>query len=287
MAAKRKFFNMHLTTTISISLVLFLVGLECVLLLSAHSLLHRVKEDVAMTVIMPQDADSTAFSRMDMLLSVVPYCSSYRFISREEALNEHIRYLGEDPTEFLGYNPLSDSYEIHLKDGYVHPDSMKIIADNLKQLPYVSQVMYQKDLLEILNHNFNDLSLLLLSIALILLLISEALIINTIRLQIYSKRFIIRTMDLVGATSWMIKRPFVSRNVLMGVVASLISLVVLAGAVYYVQIRMGIVLFPWTWQNLCLIAGVVVLFSVVLTLFTSLIVCGRYIRMKEDTIYSI
>lgn len=287
MAGKRRFFNMHLTTTISVSLVLFLVGLECVLLLSAHSLLRRVKDDVAMTVIMPQNADSASFARMNMLLDVVPYCNNYKFISRDEALEEHIRYLGEDPSEFLGYNPLSDSYELHLKQEYVNPDSMRVIADKLKELPYVQQVTYQKDLMEILNHNFNDLSLLLLGFALILLLISEALIINTIRLQIYSKRFIIRTMDLVGATSWMIKRPFVRRNVWMGFVASIIALGILAGVVYYVQMRMGIVLFPWTWQNAAIISGVVIMFSIVLTLFTSLIVCGRYIRMNEDAVYSI
>lgn len=287
MASPHRFFNMYLTTTISISLVLLLVGVECVTLLSARTILHRVKEDVTMTIVLRQDADSTVVARVQAILDAVEYCSSYTYTSPEQALEEHIRYLGEDPTDFLGFNPLCGAYEIHLKDQYVHPDSMENIANQWKSLPYVHKVLYQQDLLELLSHNLNDLSLFLLAFALVLLLISEALIINTIRLQIYSKRFLIRTMDLVGATSWMIKRPFVGKNVMMGVNAALIALVVLAGVVYYVQMRMGIVLFPWTWQNLAFIAGVVMTLSISITLFTSLMVCGHYIRMKEDTVYTI
>lgn len=287
MAKRRRFLNMYLTTTISVSLVLFLIGLECVLMLSMQSLFKRVKEDVVVTVLLDKDADSTAVRRMNALLAVSPYCHHYEYVSAEQALQEHIIYLGEDPTQFLGYNPLSNSYEVYLREQYVCQDSMAVVAEQLRALPYVNKVSYQRDLMDLMNTNFNDISMLLLLFALVLLLIAEALIINTIRLQIYSKRFLIRTMDLVGATSWMIKKPFVVKNMWLGTIAATLALMVLAGCVYYVHYRMGIVLFDYTWQNLGIIALVVYGFGICITFITSMITCDRYIRMKEDTVYSI
>ena len=278
---------MYLTTTVSVALVLCLVGLECILLLSANTLITRVKENVAMTIVLNGDADSTTYRRMDAMLSVVPYTHSYQFISQEQALQEHIEYLGEDPTQFLGYNPLRDSYELHLKPVYVQPDSMEVIEQQLNNLPYVERVIYQKNMMEIMNHNLSEVTIFLLLIALILFFISEALIVNTVRLQIYSKRFLINTMSLVGATAWMIKKPFVRQNILMGFLASLLAIAILAGGIYYLNAHMGVVLFALTWQNIAFAAGVVMAVGILITLFASLLACGKYIRMKEDTMYTI
>lgn len=278
---------MHITSAISVMLVLLLIGMECVLLLSAGNLMRRVRENVAMQVVLTEEADSVSLHNMEGMLQAVSYCHDYRYISPEEALEEHMRLLGEDPTRFLGYNPLSASYELHLNAEYANADSMAVIEQRLSSLPYVSRVVYQRDLLQLMNKNLNRVTWFLAGIALLLLIIAQALMVNTIRLQIYSKRFLIRTMTLVGATSWHIRRPFVRKNVGMGALAAVLAYIALLGGVYYLNVRMGVLLFPLTWQNLTLLAGVLLFFGVLITLLTAFIATGRYIRMKTDTLYEI
>ncbi|MCQ2346525.1 MAG: permease-like cell division protein FtsX [Paludibacteraceae bacterium] len=285
MSSPHRFFNMYLTTTISVSLVLLLVGMLCVLLLAANTLITRVKENVAITVVLKENTDSASLQRFDQMLEAVPYCHGYRYVSKEEALAEHIRDLGEDPTQFLGYNPLNDSYEIHPSKEYACPDSVAQIDKQLSSLPYVSNVIYPKDVLELMNSNLGDAAALLLAAVGILLLIALALIVNTIRLQIYSKRFIIKTMSLVGATAWTIRRPFVRKNVLMGCVAALLALLTLGALIYYVNVRLGIMLFALTWQNLVILGGAVLLSGIAITLLASVFATGHYIRMKTDSLY--
>ena len=287
MSQSRRFFNMYLTTTISVAMVLLLVGLECVLLLSANSLVHQVRENATVEILFKQKADTASATRLMNMLNSAVYCRDCRYISPQEALEEHIRYLGEDPSKFLGYNPLSASCEMHLKAQYANPDSIAVIEAQLMTLPYVEKVVYQKDLITLLNRNISELSMILLAVALLLLVVSLALMGNTIRLQIYSKRFLINTMTLVGATSWMIKAPIVRRNVGIGFNAALLALLGIAGAVYYVNVHMGVLLFALTWQNIAFVAGTVVLSGVLITLFASLFATGRYIRMKTDTMYEI
>lgn len=287
MGKSRRFFNMYLTTTISVAMVLFLIGLECVLLLSAGALVSRVKENAAVEVVFTSDAQASDFNRLQEMLNASDYCLNCRFISAEQALKEHIDYLGEDPSKFLGYNPLTASCELHVKAGYANNDSLAVIESRLMSLPYVETVIYQKDLLTILNRNIHELSLILLGVVALLLFISLALIGNTIRLQIYSQRFLINTMKLVGATSWMIKAPILRKNMSMGLIAGLLAIMAITGVYYYVQRHLGVQLFPLTWQNITIVAGVIIIIGLVITLLASLFATGRYIRMKTNTIYEI
>ena len=285
--AKHRFRNSYFISAVSVAMVLCLIGLECVLLLSAGALLTRMRENMTITAVLSQEADSTQCARLERMLDASAGYSRYRYVSAEEALQEHIASLGEDPSAFLGYNPLSASYEIHPSDAYSHPDSLAVLSAQLETLPYVTEVLYPRDLAGLMNRNVHDFSFILLGIALILLLVSMVLIVNTIRLQIYAKRFLINTMTLVGATSWVTRRPFVRRNVWMGIGASIVALAILGGLIYYVQFRMGLVLFPLTWQNMALIAGVVLCSGILITLFASLIATGRYIRMDNNSLYEI
>ena len=195
--------------------------------------------------------------------------------------------MGEDPAKFLGYNPLSASYEIHPTDSYSAPDSLALLASDLEALPYVSEVIYPRDLADLMNSNVHEFSYILLAVALALLLISMVLIVNTIRLQIYAKRFLINTMTLVGATSWVTRRPFVLRNMVMGFIAGIVALTILGVVVYYVEFRMGMLLFPLTGQNIAFIAVVVLCSGLLITLIASLIATGRYIRMDNNSLYEI
>ncbi len=284
---KHHFRNSYLTSAVSVSLVLCLIGLECVLLLSAGALVTRMRENMTVTAVLSQEADSTQCARLEKILDGAHCCSSYTYVSREQALEEHISSLGEDPSAFLGYNPLSASYEIHPTDAYSNPDSLAQLAEHLQDLPYVTEVLYPRDLADLMSNNVHEFSFILLIVALALLLVSMVLIVNTIRLQIYSKRFIINTMTLVGATSWVTRKPFVLRNMFMGFMAGLVALAVLSGIVYYVDFRLGILLFPLTWQNIAFVSVVVLCSGLLITLFASLIATGRYIRMDNNSLYEI
>ena len=284
---KHRFSNSYFISAVSVSLVLCLIGLECVLLLSAGALLTRMRENMTITAVMTQGVDSTQCARLERMLEADPGFSRYRFVSSAEALQEHIASLGEDPSAFLGYNPLSASYEIHPSDLYSTPDSLAVLSARLESLPYIAEVLYPRDLADLLNSNVSELSLILLGVALMLLVVSMVLIVNTIRLQIYAKRFIINTMTLVGATSWVTRRPFVYRNVFIGFIAGLVALAILAAMVYYVKYKMDILLFPLVWQNMAIIAGVVLVSGMLITLLASLIATGRYIRMDNNSLYEI
>lgn len=278
---------MYFTTTISVALVLFLVGLECLVLLSAHELMRQVKENVVLSIVMKEDNTTDEIERTKRMLSAAPYCLDYSFISREEALQEHIANLGEDPSAFLGYNPLTDAFEIRLQALYAHSDSIKKIETRLLNLPYVDKVVYQKDVVKVLDNNLNEISLILLAVALALLVIALVLISNTIQLQVYSKRFLINTMRLVGATPWVIKWPFIGRNIRVGIEAGLLALLMLAATYYYCQSRLGIVLFPLIWQNVAFIAVTVLTTGLIITFIASLVATNRYIRMKINKMYEI
>ena len=284
---KHRFRNSYLTSAVSVTLVLCLIGLECVLLLSAGALVTRMRENMTVTAVLTQDVDSAQCARLETILAGSGHCSRFTYISEQQALEEHIRSLGEDPSKFLGYNPLSASYEIHPTDAYSAPDSLAQLAASLEALPYVTEVLYPRDLADIMSSNVHEFSLILLVVALALLLVSMVLIVNTIRLQIYAKRFIINTMTLVGATSWVTRRPFVGRNLLMGFLSGLAALAILSGMVYYVEIKMGILLFPLTWQNIAFVSAVVLCSGLLITLFASLIATGRYIRMDNNSLYEI
>lgn len=278
---------MYLTTTVSVAMVLFLIGLESVVLLSAHHLISDMRENLALTVILDTNADSTSVARLQNVLDAMQGTASYTFISKQQALEEHITGLGEDPTKFLGYNPLSDAFELHLQPAYTNKDSITVISDKLTALPYVEQVQYQEDIVKVLDHNVSKVSLILGICALVLLVIAWILIMNTIRLHIYSKRFTINTMRLVGATSWVIRRPFVARSVRMGLEAALLTIVALAGIYYYVYRSLHITIFPPTVENIAVVALTVLLSGLLITFVASLVATGRYVRMKVEKMYEI
>lgn len=278
---------MYFTTTISVALVLFLVGLESMLFLSAHELMRHVKESMVLSIVMTENTNDEDIARMERLLDVVPYSLDYQYISREQALQDHIENLGENPQDFLGFNPLTDAFEVHLNADYAQMDSVAKIEESLLTLPFVTKVVYQKDVMKVLDNNLSEVSFMLSGIALILLLIALVLISNTIQLQVYSKRFIINTMRLVGATPWVIKWPFVRRNLRMGIEAALVALMLLAMTYYYCQVHMGVMLFPLIWQNVGFVIALMLAIGLLITFLASVAATNRYIRMKTSKMYEI
>ena len=278
---------MYFTTTMSITLVLFLVGIVTIMTLTTHRLVEQARHNLTITAVLVPDADSAIIARAEKVISLSPYCYDYRYISRQQALEEHIQALGENPQDFLGYNPLSASFEIQIHSSYANRDSINVIESHLNSLPYINQVIYQRDVLDLLEHNVNQVTIMLAFLAIILLIITYVLIINTVRLHVYSKRFIINTMRLVGATPWVIKKPFLKRNVRMGFEAGLIAIVLLTLAVWYVQYKLQIVLILPTWQNILIVCAIVLFTGELLTLVGSAIAVNRYIRMNAERMYTI
>ena len=278
---------MYFVTTISVALVLFLVGLEGVVALSAHELMRHVKENVVLSVVMTEDCTVEEQERLERLFDRAVYCLDYKYISSEQALQEHINNLGEDPQQFLGYNPLSASYELRLQAAYAQADSITKIEGALISLPYVDKVVYQRDVVKVLDNHLNEVGLMLGLIAIALLVIALVLISNTIQLQVYSKRFLINTMRLVGATPWVIKWPLIRRNIFMGFEASVIAIALLALVYYYCISRLGVMLFPLNGVNVCMVVFSVLVFGILITFFASLAAANRYIRMKTSKMYEI
>lgn len=278
---------MYLTTTLSVALVLFLIGVEAVVLLGSRHMMKELRENMALNIVLTNETDTVEICRLGEMLDHAPYCIQYRYVSREEALAEHIETLGEDPSLFLGFNPLTPAYEVYLHENYACKDSLSFLTARLQSLPYVDEVSYQQDLVDVLDNRLGEASIAMMVVALILLLISLALIVNTIRLHVYSKRFIINAMRLVGATPWVIKAPFIRRNVLMGVEASLLAWVGVGSIYHYTYRALDVLLFPFTWQNIAIVCGVVLLLGVLITFFASMFATGRYVRMKIDKMYEI
>ena len=284
---RRKVLNMYFTTTISVSLVLFLIGLECVALLSARDVIRQVRENMVLTVVMNDNATQEETARMRNIITVAPFILESRYISREQALQEHIENLGEDPQKFLGYNPLTDAFEIRLIESYANKDSVRILDERFSSLPYVNKVVYHEDVLSALDSNLNRVLLALLVVAVVLLILALVLISNTIQLQIYSKRFIINTMRLVGATPWVIKWPFIRRNLWIGVEAAIVACGMLALTYYYCCARFGVYLFPLNRFTIGCIVAVVLVSGFVITFLASFTATSRYIRMKTNKLYEI
>lgn len=284
---RRRFINMYLTTTISITLVLSMVGVGCILLLSADNAARQVKQNVAMDVVISQHADSTDEAKLDQMLASAPFCQSRTYISREQALEDHIQALGEDPTKFLGFNPLLASYHVEMNEGYATEDSLRVIAERLQKLEMVDQVIYPEQMVGLMDRYIGRTMMGVLICALLLLLVAWALIMNTIRLQIYSNRFLINTMTLVGATAWHVRRPFVRRSVVIGLIAATLTTMLLAAVIYTFRYRWGIELFGLTIQNVGFILAVIYGTAIIMTLLAAFLATSRYIRMKTSTLYEI
>ena len=285
---RESFFNLHFTSTVSISLVLFMIGLIVSLYLTTHYFTMKSKENVSLSVILNDSISDSDLTRLERYLDATVYAKEVVYISRDSALKEHIAAIGEDPSEFLGYNPLSASLEVFLNAEYANLDSISsVILPRLQVFEGITEVTYQKDMLELLNNNVNKLSLVLSVIAFVMLFISIVLINNTIRLSIYSKRFIINTMQLVGAKNSFIRRPFVRRSIMNSLIATFLSLSMLGGAVYLVQIQMGVSVNLYHGQIVVPVAIIIFIISLIINYIATVAAVNRYLRMRTEQLYFI
>jgi cell division transport system permease protein len=284
---KRTIRNINLTSTISMSLVLFLVGMICLLLFVTRDMGNFVKENINLSIVLDDDIGNQYEHRIEKFLNASPYSKSLEYISKEAALKEHVETLGDDPQAFLGYNPLSASIEVKLSSEYANNDSVMMIEKKLKRFDHIKQVVYQKDMVSVINDNVKKISFIMLGLAVILLIVSIALINNTIRLSLYSNRFSINTMKLVGATHWFIRKPYIVSGMINGLIASLISFVFLTGTVFFVQHEFGLsgmIIKPTT---VLIVVAIVLTAGVLFTAISSFYAVNKYLRMNSNDMYLI
>ena len=288
--AKRadSFFNMQfITSSISTTLVLLLLGMVVFFVLSANNLSDYVRENIGFTVLVSDDMKEPEALKFQQQLNEKAYVKESAYISKEQALKEQTEAMGTDPAEFLGYNPFTASIEIKLNAEYANSDSIAWIEKEILANKRVMEVSYPQDLLDSVNRNLQRVSLFLMGLAALLTLISFALINNTIRLAVYSKRFLIHTMKLVGASWSFIRRPFLVRNMWVGVLAALMADALLMGMAYMLVKYEPQLVEIITPVSLLVVMGSVFVFGVVITCMCAYISINKYLRMKASALYYI
>ena len=291
MKAKRNsvsYFDMQfITSSISTTLVLLLLGLVVFFVLGAHNLSVYVKENINFSILISDDMKESDILKLQKKLDKEPFVKETEYISKKQALREQTEAMGTDPQEFLGYNPFTASIEIKLHSDYANSDSIAKIEKKIKRNTNIQEVLYQKDLIDAVNDNIRNISLMLLGLAVILTFISFALINNTIRLTIYSKRFLIHTMKLVGASWSFIRRPFLRRNFWIGVLSAVIADAVLWGAAYWLVSYEPELIRVITPEVMLLVSVAVLVFGVLITWLCALLSINKYLRMKASTLFYI
>ena len=282
---RRRLISSYFSVILSIALVLFLLGLLGLLVLNSKKVADHFKEQIALTIYLKDDAKDVEIKQLEKTLALANYTKSTQFVSKDEAAEEHSKEIGENFMDFLGYNPLQNSIDVYLKADFVDAAQVKEIADNLLAKDFVEEVNYDQPLISLLNDNIKKISLWVMVISGVFTLIAVLLINSAIRLSVYSKRFTIKTMQMVGATKGFIRRPFIWLSMKLGMVGAVIALAGMAAVLYYLN---------QTFPELELLADPVILAilfvgvflaSVLITWFSTFLATQRFLNLRTDELY--
>jgi cell division transport system permease protein len=282
---KRRLISSYFSVVLSIFLVLFLLGMLGFFIINSKKLADDFKEKIAMTVFFKNEANDTILKAFDAELKKSPFAKSYVYVTKEAAAKQHTDIIGEDFLEFLGENPLQNSFDIHLKADYVVKDSIAKIETNLRKNAMVSDIVYDKQLVNLVNDNIKKVSMWILIVSVFLTFIAVLLINSSLRLSIHSHRFIIKTMQMVGATKSFIRKPFVMRSLKLGLLGAGLAIIALIGVLIYVQTN-----FP----NLGilddkLLIGLVLLavlgVGILITWLSTYFATQRFLNLRTDDLY--
>ncbi|MHC1703199.1 MAG: cell division protein FtsX [Tenuifilaceae bacterium] len=275
----------YLSSIISISLVLFMLGVIGILVFNAKKLSDYVKENIGFSIFLQEDVREVDANFLRKTLDASSFVRYTEYISKDRAARDLKEELGEDFVNFLGYNPLSASIDVRMKAEYANQDSINKIENYLLQFKQVKEVHYQKSLVNLVNENVSKISLVIIIFSSLLLFISLVLINNTIRLSVYSRRFLINTMKLVGATWGFIRKPFLLKSLLHGLYASIIAIMMLSGLIYLVKKELGDLIDIIDPQFIVIIFGVVTLIGMLINLISTYFAVNKFLRLKADDLY--
>jgi cell division transport system permease protein len=282
---KRKLISSYFSVVLSIGLVLFLLGILGLLVLNTKKMADHFKEQITILVFLKDNAKQVEVDQLQKSLAMADYTKTATYVSKEEAAEQHSEDIGENFQEFLGYNPLKNSIDVQLNADFVTPEQLEKIAAEITTKDYVEEVSYDKPLIGLLNDNVKKISFWILVASGIFTFIAVLLINSSIRLSIYSKRFIIKTMQMVGATKIFIRKPFLWTNIKLGMLGAFLAIIALGGAIYYMNENFpefGLMNDPII--LIILLVGVFVL-GVLISLVSTYFATQRFLNLRTDELY--
>jgi cell division transport system permease protein len=282
---KRKLISSYFSVVLSIGLVLFLLGVLGLLVLNTKKLADHFKEQIKISVFLKDNAKEVEVDQLQKSLVMSDYTKSAVYVSKEEAAEVHSAEIGENFLDFLGYNPLKNSIDVALKADFVSTEQVEEIASELAKKDYVEEVSYDKPLIALLTDNVKRISFWILIASAIFTLIAVLLINSSIRLSIYSKRFIIKTMQMVGATKRFIRRPFIWTNIKLGMLGSLIALMALGAVLYYVDMNFPELNLLQDFMILSILFVSVFVLGVLISLISTYFATQRFLNLRTDDLY--
>jgi len=282
---KRKLRTSSLSTMLSISLVLLMLGSMGFIYINTNRLTNYIKENVGVSLILQDNIKKVDRFQLQKNLDASPWVKSSRFVSKDDAAKILESDLGEDFISFLGFNPLSASIEVFLNAEYASEQNFIALEKEIEGNEIIKEIIIQKDLIDSINSNVRKLSLILVSFCVLLLIVAIALINNTIRLTVYSKRFIIRTMKLVGATNSFVRKPFLRSGLIQGVFSGLIGVILLISVLFSLHKEMPELLVLQDMYTIILIFVGILLFGVLMSVIVTNIAVGKYLKMNENDLY--
>lgn len=281
----RRLKTSYVTTLASITLVLFVLGLLGLLILFTRQLSDHVKENLGFTVFLHDHASIEQVTSFQQELEGMEAVKTTEFIPREQAAGQLMAELGEDFVEFLGYNPLSSAIVIKMNASHAHPDSLELFGENMLKHRLVAEVDYQKNLVQLINDNVRRIGLFILLFSILLIMIASALINNTIRLGVFSKRFLIKSMQLIGATQSFIRQPFLKKGIFQGFVAAMIANMLLLTTVYFLQQKLPALHLVQDIRALLVLFLSLIVIGLVISWISTYFAVRKYLHIKTDSLY--
>ena len=282
---KRRLISSYFSVVISISLVLFLLGLLGLLVLNSKRVADYFKEQISVTIFLKNDAKEVEVTQLKQSLALAEYTKSADYISKEQAAEEHSVTIGENFTDYLGYNPLQNSIDVHLIADFVTPELIEEITLEINNKDFVDDVVYDKPLIAKLTENVKKISFWVLIVSSVFLFIAVLLINSSIRLSVYAKRFTIKTMQMVGATKKFIRRPFIWRSVRLGILGSIIAMMGMGVVLYYLNISFAELKLIEDKIVLIALFGFIFFMGVFITWISTFIATQRFLNLKTDELY--
>ncbi len=283
--ASKKTKTIYISTIFSITLVLLMLGMLGLILVHAKNLSNYVKENIVLNIIVDEGAKEAEILQFQKDLNSNVAIKNTQYVNKEIAAKNLTQDLGEDFVNFLGYNPLLSTIDVYLKADYANNKSIDTLKAEIGKNPVVKEVIYQSSLIDMVNQNINTIGLIILAFAAILLVISIALINNTIRLAIYSQRFLIKSMQLVGATKNFIRKPFILVAVLHGLIAAIIAVILLLGILYYAQKQIPEIVILRNYTEFGIVLLVMLGIGIFITAISTSMAVSKYLRLKIYDLY--
>ncbi len=281
----RRLKTSYISTVVSITLVLYVLGLLGLIIMHARKLSEHVKENIGFSIVIMDNARNAEISQLQKTLEILPAVKSTEFISSDKAAEDLMAELGEDFVEFLGYNPLFPSIEVKLHAAWANPDSLAVFEGAVLKSRIVKEVDYQKSLVHIVNENVRKIGIFLLLFGALLLVIAFSLINNTIRLSVFSKRFLIKSMQLVGATQSFIRKPFVIKGIVQGIIGAAVSIALLLLSLYAAQKSIPELINFQDIEMLLTMFALVILLGIIVSWISTHFAVKKYLHIKTDYLY--